>query len=479
MTERERLVVRVAILASFVAFLDGSIVNVALPAIREDLGGGLAIQQWVLDAYLLALGALILTAGAISDTYGRVRVLRWGLVAFGVASVACALAPSGALLIGSRGLQGVAAALLVPSSLALITATFDGPARGTAIGTWTAWTSTAFVVGPLIGGVLVDTTGWRWVFGINVLPLAVTLVLLARLDDPVRTEPAARVDFVGATLAAAGLGGSVFAFIEQARLGWTHLMVLVPLVLGVVCLAGFLWWESHATHPMMPLRLFRDRTFAAGNLATAAIYAGLSLGLLVVVLYLQEVAGFSATSAGLATVPIAVFPLVLGRYFGSMAGAKGPRALMSVGPLVAGGGFLLMLTAAEPFNFWLQLLPGLMTFGIGVAMTVAPLTAAVLGSVPPELSGVGSAINNAVSRVAGLVAIAFAGSVIGPTLGLGSFHRAMVVSAVLLFIGAVVSAAGVRNAEQAATPEAVAACHDRILPAGSHAATAPPADGDR
>ena len=475
MSERERLVVRVAILASFVAFLDGSIVNVALPAIREDLGGGLAIQQWVLDAYLLALGALILTAGAISDTYGRVRVLRWGLIAFGAASVACALAPSGALLIGARGLQGVAAALLVPSSLALITATFDGPARGTAIGTWTAWTSTAFVVGPLIGGVLVDTAGWQWVFGINVLPLAITLVMLARLDDPVRTEPAARIDFVGATLAAAGLGGSVFAFIEQARLSWTHPMVLVPLLLGVACLAGFLWWESRATHPMMPLRLFRDRTFAAGNLATAAIYAGLSLGLLVVVLYLQEVAGFSATSAGLATVPIAVFPLVLGRYFGTMAGAKGPRTLMTIGPLVAGGGFLLMLTAAEPFNFWLQLLPGLMTFGIGVAMTVAPLTAAVLGSVPPELSGVGSAINNAVSRVAGLVAIAFAGTVIGPTLGLESFERAMVVSAVLLFVGAVVSAVGVSSREPAASaPEAVAACHDRILPAGSGAATPPP-----
>ncbi|HVX08727.1 MFS transporter, partial [Humibacter sp.] len=259
----------VAILASFIAFLDGSIINVALPAIETDLGGGVGTQQWVLDAYLLALGSFILLAGSLADSFGRLRILRYGLALFGIGSIACALAPTAGVLIGARAAQGVGAALLVPSSLALITAAFPDERKGRAIGSWTAWTSTAFMIGPLLGGVLVDSLGWRLIFAINVLPIVVTLVMTVRARREA-TAGRASIDFVGAASAALGLGATVFALIEQQNLGWTHPAVLVPLFAGVALLAGFLVWERRARHPMLPLSLFAVRNFRNGNLATAA-----------------------------------------------------------------------------------------------------------------------------------------------------------------------------------------------------------------
>lgn len=465
--EAGRSVIAVAVLASFVAFLDGSVVNLALPAISADLGGGIALQQWVLDGYLLTLGALILVAGAISDEYGRVRVLRVGLAVFAVASVLCALAPTGAVLVAARCLQGVGAAFLVPSSLAMINATFTGTAQARAIGTWTAWTGTAFVIGPPLGGILVDALNWRWVFGINVVPLAVTLFFVARLPpDPVRVGAARRIDVVGAVLGAVGLAGTVFALIEQQRLGLAHPAVAASLAVGVLCLAAFPWWEHRTPHPMMPLGLFARRNFAVGNLATVFFYAAVSLGLLVVALFLQETVGMSATLAGLATLPVPVLSFLLASRFGGLAGTYGPRVFMAVGPLVAALGFVLMTRAGEPFDFWTQLLPGVVVFGLGLTITVSPLTAAILAAVDAGQSGIGSAVNNAVSRIAGLIAVAMMSLIAGGALGLAGFHRVVLVVAGLFALAGVISAIGIRNGPGVADVpvDVTAQCHDRVTP---------------
>jgi len=455
MTPSQRRILVVAILSSFVAFLDGSIINVALPAISRNLGGGLPLQQWVVDGYLLSLGALILVAGSLSDTFGRVRVLRAGLIWFGVTSLACGLAPTGEVLVAARLLQGVAAALLVPSSLALITATFSGVAQGKAIGAWTGWTGVAGIAGPLLGGVLVDSASWRMVFFINVIPIAVTLVLLRRVAEPTRPAEGARVDVRGACLAVVGLGGPVFALIEQGRLGWGSPVVYLPMLVGLAALAGFLWWEARAPQPMMPLGLFRVRNFAVGNLATVGIYAALNLGFFLFALYLQEVGGFSATLAGLSGIPATVMMLVFATLFGTLAGRFGPRLFMTIGPIVAGSGFLLVTMAVPPIDFALHVLPGIVLVGLGLAITVAPLTSAVLGSIHASQAGIGSAVNNAVARVAGLVAIAMTGTIVGSTLDVAGFRRAMVVVATLMFLGGIVSWLGIRTAVPSTRTEAI------------------------
>lgn len=465
MTTLQRRVLWVAILASFVAFLDGAIVNVALPAVTRELGGGITTQQWVVDAYLLTLGSLILLAGSLSDTFGRVRILRAGLIVFGVASLACALAPTATLLIAARAVQGAGAALLVPSSLALITSTFSGAAQGKAIGSWTAWTGTAFLAGPLLGGLMADYASWRLIFAINIVPIAGTLFLLKGLALPGSTAlpphpdgRRRRVDGVGAALAAAGLAGTVFALIEQGRLGWDHPAVYLPFGAGVLALAAFLWWEHRVAAPMMPLGLFRIRNFGMGNIATAFIYAALSLGQLILVLFLQEVVGFSAAQAGLASMPVAVIALFLAGPFGTLAGKFGPRWFMTAGPLMAALGYWLMTSVAVPYNFWWQILPGQLVFAVGLSITVAPLTAAILGAVPQEQSGIGSAINNAVSRVAGLIAVALAAVLLGGALDIDSFRRVMLMTAGLFVAGGIVSALGIRN--KPGVPQALTANGD-------------------
>lgn len=442
---RERRVLIIAILASFVAFLDGSIVNVALPSIDRDLGGGLATQQWVVDAYLLTLGALILLAGSLSDAFGRVRVMSVGLVGFGVTSVLCAIAPTAEILIGARAAQGAAGALLVPSSLALIISTFHGVPQAKAIGSWTAWTGTAMIIGPLLGGFLIDTVSWRLIFAINVLPIAFTLVLLPRLRGEGKPEHPARIDWVGAVLGALGLAGPVFALIEQGRLGWSSPVVWLPLVLGLACLAAFLAWERRAPAPMMPLGLFGSRNFSAGNIATAFIYGALSFGFFIVAIYLQQVAGVSAFLAGLALMPPTLVMLFLSSRFGALSGRFGPRLFMTVGPIVAGLGFLLLIGVSPELNYFTQILPGLLLFGLGLSATVAPLTSAILGAIADSQAGIGSAVNNAVSRIAGLITIACAALIIGESLDLDGLHRAMIATAAMLVLGGLVSWFGIRN----------------------------------
>ena len=441
----QRLVLVVAVLASFIAFLDGTVINVALPAITRDLGGGIATQQWVVDAYLITLGGIILLAGSLSDAFGRKRVLLWGLVGFAAASVLCALAPTATFLIGARGLQGVAGALLVPSSLALIFSTFSGSGQARAIGTWTAWTSTAFIAGPLLGGLLVDLSSWRLVFAINIAPIAVTLVLLARLPGDPTADATTRVDTVGAVLGVLGLALPVFALIEQANFGWTSPVILLPLVLGLLCFAAFIAHEKRTRQPMMPLSLFQVRNFWVGNLATILIYAALSLGSFILAVFLQQFGGYSATLAGLALLPVSILSIALSGAVGQLAARFGPRLFMCVGPIVAGTGFLLLLRVDASVPYLSQVLPGVAVFGLGLTITVAPLTSAILGAIDPRRSGIASAVNNAVSRVAGLVAIAAASIIVGPVLDVAGFHRAAMATAILLVVGGIVSGLGIKN----------------------------------
>jgi EmrB/QacA subfamily drug resistance transporter len=441
----QRLVLWIAILASFVSFLDTSVINVALPAISRELGGGLTTQQWVVDAYLITLGSLILVAGSLSDLLGRVLVLRAGLLGFGATSLMCALAPTAEVLILARALQGVAGALLVPSSLALITSTFEEVPRAKAIGQWTAGTTVAFIAGPLLGGLFVDSVGWRWVFGINILPIALTLYLLSVLRVKDVRGQGVRIDYLGAVLCVLGLAGPVYGLIEQGNYGWGSPLILMPVIFGALCLGGFLWREKAAQQPLLPLKLFTVRNFAVGNLATAFIYAALSIGGFIIVLFLQQVAGFPATIAALALLPVSIVNVLLASWFGALAGRFGPRLFMALGPALAGWGYLLMLATEVPVNYVTQLLPGVLLFAVGLAATVAPLTAAILGSVSEQQAGIGSAVNNAVSRVAGLIGIALVGLVVGGPLDLDGFHRVLTVTATLLILGGLVSAAGIQN----------------------------------
>ena len=407
----KRLILVACILGSGIAFLDGTVVNVALPAIQQDLGASLASQQWVVEGYLLSLSSLLLVGGSLDDLFERRAVFAAGVAGFGVFSLVCAVAPTVGVLIAARILQGAAGALLVPSTLAIIIATFPENERGAAIGSWTAWTGISTVVGPLLGGALIDSASWRWVFLINVPVVLVTLFLTFKaIPHTASQQPGARVDFPGAALCAIGLGGVVYALIEQSRLGWGDPAVAIAGVGGAISLAAFVWWERRAPNPMMPLYLFKSRNFAVGNLATLTMYAGLGGALFFVAIYLQQVAGYSATEAGAAFLPLTVLMFTLSRRWGALADKYGPRWLMGIGPIIAGIGLLLLMRIDVKADYWTDLLPALVVFGLGLSMTVAPLTSTVLAAVDEKHSGVASGVNNAIARIAGLLAIAVLGA---------------------------------------------------------------------
>lgn len=443
----QRLVTTIAILASFVTSLDMSVTNVALPRISEELGGGLSTQQWVVDAYLVTLSALMLLAGSIADAYGRVFIMRIGLIGFGIASIAVGLAVNPEMMILARALQGAAGAFLLPSSLALITSRIAGAAQGRAIGAWTAVTTGAMIVGPLLGGVFSDYLSWRLVFLINVLPIGATLWMLTKLPDTDDRRRGVRIDWLGGAAAAIGLGLAVWALIEEPAHGWASPAIWLPLGAGVALLIGFLWWQTRVTSPILPLALFRVRNFWTGNLATLFIYAALSLNGFVIGVYLQNPNGpaLTATLAGLASLPITILMVLLSSKVGALAGRYGPRLFMTVGPLLLGCGALLLLLVGDPFSYWGQVLPSMVVMGLGLSIMVAPLTAAILGAIGPERSGIASAVNNAISRVAGLIVIALLATIVGGRLDLGGFHSAAIVTGALFFAGAIVSFLGIRN----------------------------------
>ncbi|HEX8646143.1 MAG TPA: MFS transporter [Thermoleophilaceae bacterium] len=410
---QKRLTLVACILASSIVFVDSTVVNVALPAIADDLDAGLATQQWVVEAYLLMLASLVLIGGSLSDLLGRRRVFEAGVVGFGVTSLLTASAPTAELLVAARALQGVAGALLVPSALAMIMATFDEHERGAAIGSWTAWSGVATLGGPLLGGLLVEAATWRLVFAIGIVPIVVTLYLLVRhVPRGLDARSDRHVDLPGAVLCALGLSGVVLALIEQPREGWGDPIVAAPLAAGAAFLALFLVQERRSPDPMLPLGLFRRRNFAVGNAATLAIYAGLSTCFFFLPIFLQGPAGFSAVESGLSLVPMTVMLFFLSKRFGALADRIGARAPMTVGPLVAAGGVLLLMRLDEGASYFGDVVPAVALLGLGMSMVVAPLTATVLSDADQEHAGVASGVNNAVAQVAGLVAIAAIGAVV-------------------------------------------------------------------
>jgi EmrB/QacA subfamily drug resistance transporter len=453
---RKRLILVACILGSTIVFVDSTVVNVALPAIQRDLGGGLALQQWVVDAYLLTLGSLILVGGSLGDLFGGKRIFAIGVASFGVTSVLCALALTGPMLIVARGLQGVAGALLTPAALATITAVFSGEERGAAIGTWTAWTGIAFVIGPLVGGWLVDLGSWRSIFLINVPFAIVTLALVwIALPGRVQTREHARVDVVGGVLCVLGLGGPVYALIEAPNRGFTDPLILVSLFGGLALFGAFVLWELRDDAPMLPLRLFRLRNFTFANVETFAVYAALSTLTFFLVLFMQQVDDYSPFRSGLATVPITVVMFFLSPRVGRLSMRIGPRYFMGIGPLVCAASLLWMRELSPGFDYWTELLPPLLLFAVGLSLIVAPLTSTVLADAGERDAGIASGVNNAIARVAGLLGIAIVGAAVAGsanTLDLSGYRKAMAITAALIAVGGVIGLAGIRNPTHAGAP---------------------------
>src|SRR5215831_16347332 len=442
-----------SILGSSMAFIDGSVVNVALPSIQADLGGGLATQQWVVDAYLLTLGSLILVGGSLGDIFGESKIFAIGVASFAGASVLCAIAPDAPTLIVARAIQGIAGALLTPASLAMLTATFTGTARGNAIGQWTSWSGITFILGPTIGGWLVDVSTWRLIFLINVPIAAATLLILMRLGGMhQKRREDLRVDVPGAILCTAGLGLLVAAFIEQPQLGWGDPLIIGAFIGGAALLGAFVLYELRTPMPMLPLRLFRLRNFSVTNVETLSVYGGLSALTTFLTLYLIEFAGFSALHAGISLLPVTVVMFFLSPRTGRLSMQFGPHVFMALGPVIAGLGVLAYTRLPQDVNYWVDVLPALLVFSIGLSLTVAPLTTTVLADARAGDAGVASGVNNAVARIAGLLAIAILGILAaggGDHLTAHGFHLTMAAVSGLLICGGLIGAIGIRNPRRA------------------------------
>jgi EmrB/QacA subfamily drug resistance transporter len=413
-----RWALAVAVLGSGMAFLDGTVVNVALPVMQRNLGATVGQVQWIVEAYALLLASLVLVGGALGDRLGRRRVFSTGVVLFAFASAGCGLAPRIELLIAARAIQGVGAALLVPGSLALISAAYPAEARGTAIGTWSAWSAINGAIGPVAGGWVVSHASWRWLFFFNVPVAALVVALAARRIEETRDPDAApHLDFVGAALASAGLALVVYALVDSGRTVGTVAGLGSPwnialLSLGVATLVAFVAVEARQSAPMLPLSLFRSRTFAGTNLLTLLLYAALGGAMFFVPFNLIQVQHYTPAAAGASLLPFVLLVSTMSRRTGALAARIGPRPLLCGGPLLVALAFTLLAFPTVGGSYWSTFFPGIVALGLGMGLTVAPLTAAVMGAVDPRHAGVASGINNAVARTAGLLAIAALGVVL-------------------------------------------------------------------
>jgi EmrB/QacA subfamily drug resistance transporter len=407
---QKRWVLAASIVGSSLAFIDGTVVNVALPAIQRDLSASVYQAQWVVESYALLLASLLLVGGALGDRLGRRRIFLIGVGIFGAASLACALSQSVAQLIAARAVQGLGAALLVPGSLALISMAFAEHERGPAFGTWAAFSGITSAAGPLVGGYLIDRFSWHWAFAVNI-PLVVIVFAITRARVP-ESRPAAghaRLDWQGALLATAGLGGLVFAFIEAPSRSWRSPEVLLALGGGLASMAAFLVAEQRHEAPMFPLRLLRNRHFTGANLLTLLLYGALGGGLFFMPLNLIQVQGLSATAAGASLLPFVAIMFVLSRWAGGLVERYGPRPPLIVGPSLAAAGFALLMLPGTSAGYFAGFMPGICVLGLGMTVAIAPLTTTVMNSVGRESAGTASGVNNAMSRVAGLLGIAVFG----------------------------------------------------------------------
>jgi EmrB/QacA subfamily drug resistance transporter len=455
-SSRGRWVLAATIMGSALAGIDATVVGIALPALGRDFGVGLETLQWVVTAYTLSLAGLLLVAGSLGDRYGRRRVFVLGVSWFAVASLLCGLAPDAPSLIAARALQGVGAALLTPGSLAILQASFAGDDKGKAIGAWSGLGGVATAVGPFLGGWLVGAVSWRLIFVIN-LPLAAAVVVVANRYVPESRDPDAtgRVDLLGGALVSGGLLGLVFGLIEASRLGWGSASVLTSLAGGALGLLLFVLHEHRTERPMLPLSVFRSRQFSATNLVTFVVYGALGGAFFLLPVQLQQVGGYSPLQAGTALLPVTVVMLVLSARSGALAGRIGPRLQMSTGPLLVGLGLLLLSRAGAGERYATVVLPAVLVFGLGLATTVAPLTATALSSVRGGHEGIASAVNNDVARTAGLVAVAVLPALAGLTgssyLHPGEFDAgfgtAMRIAAALCCGGGLLAALTIRNPE--------------------------------
>ena len=447
-----RWVITATVLGSGIAFLDSTVVNVALPSIQEDLGGGLAGLQWTMDAYLVTLGSLLLLGGSLGDIFGRKKVFVLGLGGFAVASAICGLAPSIETLIAARALQGVAAAMLVPGSLAIIQASFAPGDRARAIGAWSGLSGVTTAIGPFFGGWMVDAISWRLVFFINLPLAAIAMVIAIRHVPESRDETAPRkVDFPGAILTAVGISGILYALIEGPTQGWGSPSIVGSALIGTVALVAFFLFEARTSHPMLPLGIFRSEQFSGANATTFLVYGALGGALFLLVIELQEALGYSALQAGAATVPLTILLLLLSPRVGAWAQRVGPRIPMTVGPIVAGAGLILLVMVEPGVSYWTGVFPGVFVFALGMSLVVAPLTAAVLAAVDEHHAGVASGVNNAVARIAGLLAIATLPLVSGLTSATNveeftdAFHQSMLISGVMCMVGGLIAWATIRK----------------------------------